>query len=623
MIRKTKIIFSLLLISFSLFGMLSIVSAEGSTCIEESYDSGWLNIGDYVYAYSGDAGLTEDYWYIDSGTGSVMIRTPSLNFAETYNFYFKYGIGTGNDLDTEDFQIVCGGQTFDFPDDVLTDNPQTLTKSISCNLESGVNYIEFKSTNTGSVHLYEFKLIGEKTCPPIEPVCGNGVKETGEACDDGNSVSGDGCSSTCNLESFCPLNPADYDEIVTIDQKLVSKTETTSSKFNSDVIPVSLSSGEYSITLVARDYYSERSSATQPKEQYKIIFIKDSSQVAVTPSTSDLQDYVAFAQITEIVVGDLLLPNGADSIQAFHSEYDNIPTSSPNSVDAVCVGIKKIEEPTSPTPVCGNGIKETGEQCDDGNTNNFDECRNDCTLPYCGDELTDVFLGEECDFGTDNGVVCNPLYGDTCNWCNNNCELITETGGSCGDGTCDAEEDCSTCEEDCGLCPPIEPVCGNGVKETGEACDLGTNNGVVCDPAYGETCDWCSCNCELITETGSSCGDGTCDSEEDCETCEEDCGECEDEDEDTCNNCKTPLILKHCNPNWECSGWSECSGGVMTRTCTDNNFCEVEYNKPNEVTACDVTEQVKEPASNNNLFWFFIGIILLIILLIILVNLLR
>jgi cysteine-rich repeat protein len=30
--------------------------------------------------------------------------------------------------------------------------------------------------------------------------CGDGVVEPGEQCDDGNTVSGDGCSSTCQLE---------------------------------------------------------------------------------------------------------------------------------------------------------------------------------------------------------------------------------------------------------------------------------------------------------------------------------------------------------------------------------------------------------------------------------------
>lgn len=33
------------------------------------------------------------------------------------------------------------------------------------------------------------------------PVCGNGTVESGETCDDGNAVSDDGCSSTCQLET--------------------------------------------------------------------------------------------------------------------------------------------------------------------------------------------------------------------------------------------------------------------------------------------------------------------------------------------------------------------------------------------------------------------------------------
>ena len=32
------------------------------------------------------------------------------------------------------------------------------------------------------------------------PLCGNGVVDTGEACDDGNTTDGDGCSATCGIE---------------------------------------------------------------------------------------------------------------------------------------------------------------------------------------------------------------------------------------------------------------------------------------------------------------------------------------------------------------------------------------------------------------------------------------
>jgi len=33
------------------------------------------------------------------------------------------------------------------------------------------------------------------------PICGNGVAEGGEGCDDGNTVGGDCCSATCAVES--------------------------------------------------------------------------------------------------------------------------------------------------------------------------------------------------------------------------------------------------------------------------------------------------------------------------------------------------------------------------------------------------------------------------------------
>ncbi|HEY0477235.1 MAG TPA: TonB family protein [Kofleriaceae bacterium] len=35
--------------------------------------------------------------------------------------------------------------------------------------------------------------------PPPAPVCGNGVVEAGEQCDDGNTAGGDGCSATCRI----------------------------------------------------------------------------------------------------------------------------------------------------------------------------------------------------------------------------------------------------------------------------------------------------------------------------------------------------------------------------------------------------------------------------------------
>ena len=39
--------------------------------------------------------------------------------------------------------------------------------------------------------------------------CGNGVRDVGEQCDDGNNKNLDGCSSTCQLEQVHRLNAID------------------------------------------------------------------------------------------------------------------------------------------------------------------------------------------------------------------------------------------------------------------------------------------------------------------------------------------------------------------------------------------------------------------------------
>jgi len=45
-----------------------------------------------------------------------------------------------------------------------------------------------------------FVCLGAAGCVAATSVCGNGVIETGEVCDDGNTVGGDGCSATCTID---------------------------------------------------------------------------------------------------------------------------------------------------------------------------------------------------------------------------------------------------------------------------------------------------------------------------------------------------------------------------------------------------------------------------------------
>jgi hypothetical protein len=107
--------------------------------------------------------------------------------------------------------------------------------------------------------------------------------------------------------------------------------------------------------------------------------------------------------------------------------------------------------------VCGNGVPEAGEQCDDGNVLvegcAYGEiscmvcgpsCQNVPGAPvrYCGDGFEDDSNGEECDAGVTNGQVCTAAYGSTCSYCTAECKDEDVQGPSCGDDIVNGVEQC-------------------------------------------------------------------------------------------------------------------------------------------------------------------------------------
>jgi len=85
---------------------------------------------------------------------------------------------------------------------------------------------------------------------------------------------------------------------------------------------------------------------------------------------------------------------------------------------------------TTGPEVCGDGVLQFGEACDDGPGNGDDQpCRSNCVLAICGDALIcdGCAPAETCDDG-------NPIADDAC-------DLECQSTG-CSDGDLDAGEEC-------------------------------------------------------------------------------------------------------------------------------------------------------------------------------------
>ena len=316
------------------------------------------------------------------------------------------------------------------------------------------------------------------TCQIETPVCGNTFIEEGEACDDGNVVNGDGCDSTCQLEPFCGDGNLDEGEECD-DGNLV---DGDGCDLNCD-LETTCGDGELEAGEECDDNNTDAGDGCD-----------------------------ADCQFEPAVCGDGILQNGETCDDGNVAQADGcspdcleeIPCIILDDCDAgqFCARGFCVDE--EPPVVCGDGLIEGDETCDDGNADPGDLCDENCQIeipdPVCGNMILE--LGELCDDG-------NLVNGDGCNdqclieACGNG---LIELGEECDDGNLDAGDGC---DANC----VIERICGNGLLTDDEQCDDGNV----------EPGDGCDALCQIepecgnnMVEPGEECDDGNLDPDDGC-----------------------------------------------------------------------------------------------------------
>ncbi len=346
------------------------------------------------------------------------------------------------------------------------------------------------------------------TCEPAN-VCGNGVTEGVEACDDGNTTNGDGCSSTCRRENGQPCTDDNQCQSGVCDDTSMT-CEPANTCGNS-----ALEAGEACDD--GNTANGDGCSSTCRRENGQPCTDDNQCQSGVCDDTSMTCEPANVCGNNTIEAGEACddgnTTNGDGCSSTCRRENGQPCTDDNQCQSGVCDDTSMTCEPAN---VCGNGALDTGEACDDGNVVSGDGCSSVC-LRENGEPCTDDNQCESgnCDETTDPGV-CEPAVGcgngilgpnEGCDdgntasgdGCSGGCKIEDTfpcnamAPGLIGNTSC-VSDVCDLTEGGPGVCEPPS-TCGNGRREAGEGCDDG---GTVSN-------DGCSATCEIERDTD---GDG-------------------------------------------------------------------------------------------------------------------
>jgi cysteine-rich repeat protein len=369
---------------------------------------------------------------------------------------------------------------------------------------------------------------------PRPQVCGDGILEFNEQCDDANVYSGDGCDTYCTLEVGYVCDEAGSPCI--------------------------------SLTVCGDGYVSPPEQCETPgRPGCSLDCTMQTGWVCPTGTEcfSKCGDGITVGT-EQCDDGNTLLDEGCDASCSFEWDYCLATGNCPAPLGGYCGnGVEEFGEncdeggatafcdaqcqlePSCDAngecyEVCGDGVVGVFEQCDDGNVRQYDGCDGQCVIEAgysCVVEAVNEPLPEPLppmgDAGGGGGdpiavnhgtSACSPICGDAVQQrgeecdpslhsvCNFDCTLIS---AYCGNGVVEAYESCDDGRNDgvsvSGCLPGCQQrYCGDGVVQLGEACDMGSNSNVGGYEGCTSTCQLAArCGDGIVQECGyESCDDG-------------------------------------------------------------------------------------------------------------------
>jgi cysteine-rich repeat protein len=381
----------------------------------------------------------------------------------------------------------------------------------------------------------------------VPPSCGDGVVDTGEDCDDGNTVEGDGCENDCTYSCESSTECDDDNDCNGTESCTDHACEDGTPP--ADGTPCTLPTGGGGVcrseACVAtscgdgvEDTGEECDDGNTDDTDACLSTCQDAScgdgfvQTGVetcddgnTVPDDGCETDCSYSCTTDTECDDLESCNGGETCDTTaHACEDGTPPAEGTPCTLPTGGAGNCRGEVCASPLCGNGTVDSGEECDDGNTENTDACLSTCVAATCGDGFVHATV-EACDSdparscttscsttGTQTCTAC--AWSDCvppaeiCNGLDEDCTGGPDNGFTCvpaATGSCTTS--CSTtgshvCSSACewGSCTPPAEVC-NGLDDD---CVGGADNGFACAQGTSQSCS------TICSSTGSQVCSATC-----------------------------------------------------------------------------------------------------------------